>query len=106
MTDDIQTRLIEAEALNGVPQFLDIPDELVEKIEKLVLANERMFWLRANNINSDDVATRTIVRRALYAEQRLNEVEFMLGEMAMITEGAKIRIDELQQQLSDLVKKT
>lgn len=97
----VNMNLAETEALNGVPDFLALPPEMTEKIQDLVLQSERMFWLRSKNIVKDIVNT-TMLRRALYAEHRVNETEHMLAEMAMITEGAKERIEELQRQLSDL----
>ncbi len=100
----VNMALAEEEALGGVPNFLNIPESLQEKVEEKTLAAERMFWLRARNIRKDIVNT-TLLRRAVYAEQRLNETEFMLAEMAMITEGAKEEVERLQKQLSKLAGK-
>ena len=100
----VNLSLAEDEALSGVPNFLNIPDSLKEKVEEKTMAAERMFWLRARNIKVDIVNT-TLLRRAVYAEQRLNETEFMLAEMAMITEGAKEEIERLQKKLSKLAGK-
>lgn len=100
----VNMSLAEDEALSGVPNFLDIPDQLAEKIKEKTLASERMFWLRARNIKKDIVNT-TLLRRAAYAEARLNEVEFMLAEMAVITEGAVEEVERLQKQLSKLAGK-
>lgn len=94
----------EEEALNGVPNFLDIPEDLTGKIEQQVLRTERMFWLRAGHIAKDAVNT-TLLRRAVYAEQRCQETEHMLAEMAIITEGAKEEIERLQGELSRLAGK-
>jgi len=105
MADSNETQVLidlaESEALNGVPNFLDIPDVLVEVIEQKTMAAERMFWLRAGHIVRDIVNT-TLLRRALYAEVRVQETEHMLGEMALITEGAKEEITRLQDSLNEL----
>jgi hypothetical protein len=100
----VDMSLAEGEALNGVPTFLDLPDEVREKIEKQVLNVERLFWLRATHIKRDIVTT-SLLRRAIYAEQRCNETEHMLAEMACITEGAKMRIEEMQRDYDKLAKK-
>jgi len=85
---------IEAEALNGVPNLLDIPDEVEDKLRALVLRGERLFWMRSSLIVKDTANT-TLLRRALYAEHRLNETEHMLAEMAMITQGASQTVKDL-----------
>lgn len=101
ISDDIA----EHEALNGVPLFYDIPSELAQVIEKQVLIKERMFWLRATSINKDPVNS-TLLRRAVYAEQRCWEMENRAGEMAIITEGAIVRVKELEKKLDEVTKAT
>lgn len=101
----ISDSIAEHEALNGVPLFYDIPSELAQVIEKQVLIKERMFWLRATSINKDPVNS-TLLRRAVYAEQRCWEMENRAGEMALITEGAKERIRELEKQLDAVSRAT
>ena len=101
----ISDSIAEHEALNGVPLFYDIPSELAQVIEKQVLVKERMFWLRATSINKDPVNS-TLLRRALYAEQRCWEMENRAGEMAIITEGAAVKIKELEKKLTELAKAT
>ena len=101
----ISDSIAEHEALNGVPLFYDIPSELAQVIEKQVLIKERMFWLRATSINKDPVNS-TLLRRAVYAEQRCWEMENRAGEMALITEGAKEKIVELRKQLDELSRAT
>ena len=101
----ISDSIAEHEALNGVPLFYDIPSELAQVIEKSVLIKERMFWLRATSINKDPVNS-TLLRRALYAEQRCWEMENRAGEMAIITEGAAVRVKELEAKLDELTKAT
>lgn len=84
----------ETEALNGVPNLLEIPDEVEQKLRALVLRAERLFWMRSSVIQKDVVNT-ALLRRALYAEHRLNETEHMLAEMAMITQGASQTVKDL-----------
>jgi hypothetical protein len=98
----VDMSLAESEALNGVPQFYQIPEEVSKVIEKAVLHKERMFWLRATHIIKDIVNT-TLLRRAIYAEQRCWEMESMAAEMAVITSGAADRVKELEKQLEDTV---
>ena len=100
----VDMNLAHTEALNGVPKFLDIPDALVEVLQNKTMAAERMFWLRATHIKKDIVNT-TLLRRAVYAEQRVQETEHMLAEMALITEGAKEEIERLQGSLSEMAGK-
>ena len=95
----------EHEALNGVPLWLDIPDELSQTIEKQVLLKERMFWLRSTAIVKDAVST-TLLRRAIYAEQRCWEMENRAAEMALITFGAANKVKELEKKLTELAKAT
>lgn len=85
----------------GVPDFLEIPQDLQDKIAAATLLRERFFWL-ANVAIAKDVVTTTLLRRAIYAEQRVVETEFMLGEMGLICEGAKQRVGELQDKLTEL----
>jgi len=92
----------EQAALNGVPNFYELPDEVREKIEKNVLKTERFFWLNDNVLDKDDTAIRTMLRRAIYAEQRCWEMENQLAEMAMITQGAAQRVSELEASLNEL----
>ena len=99
----IEGSLEEAEALSGVPQFYQIPDELRAVIEKAVLIKERMFWLRSGHITKD-AANTTLLRRALYAECRCWEMENRAAEMALITHGAADRVKELEEQLDKLAK--
>ena len=101
----ISDSIAEHEALNGVPLFYDIPSELAQVIEKQVLIKERMFWLRSTSINNTPVI-KTLLRRALYAEQRCWEMENRAGEMALITEGATVKIKELEKKLTELAKAT
>jgi len=102
---EIDSDLLLAEALNGVPEFLDIPKAMAKVIEKQVDAAERMFWLRSNRIQQD-IVTRSLLRRAIYAETRLMESEMRLAEMVLITQGAKGRVEELEQGLKDAVEAT
>ncbi len=102
---DVEQDLLLAEALNGSPDFLDIPEELQAQIEKQVEAKERMFWLRSNRIHQD-IVTRSLLRRAIYAETRAIEMESRLAEMVLITQGAKERVQELEQGLKDLAEAT
>lgn len=89
------------QAMNGVPAFYEIPEEQRALIEKATLIKERMFWLRATHIEQDVVNT-TLLRRAVYAEQRCWEMENMAAEMAIITSGAAERVRELEKELTDL----
>lgn len=102
---EIEQDLLLAEALNGVPDFLDIPEGLAKVIEEQVEARERMFWLRSNRIEQD-IVTRSLLRRAIYAETRAIEMENRLAEMVLITQGAKERVEELEQGLKDAVEAT
>lgn len=97
----IEGSFAEAEALQGVPNFYQIPDELRAVIEKAVLIKERMFWLRSSHITKDSV-TAALLRRALYAECRCWEMENQAAEMALITSGAADRVKELEAQLDKL----
>lgn len=98
-TDDL---LLE-EAFNSSPDYYDIPVDMEKAIQEQVSARERMFWLRASRIESN-VVTRSLLRRAIYAEVRCWESESRLAEMVMITQGAKQRIEELEKQLDDLAR--
>lgn len=95
----------EHEALNGVPLWLDIPDELTKTIEVQVLQKERMFWLRSTAIPKTAV-TSTLLRRAIYAEQRCYEMENRAAEMALITFGAAEKVKELEKKLDELARAT
>lgn len=91
--------LAEGEALNGVPDFMDLPDEYREAIEQNTLTAERMFWLRANHLVKD-VVTTTLLRRAIYAEQRCYESEFRLAEVSLVASGLKEKVEQLQDEIS------
>lgn len=97
--------IAEHEALNGIPIWYTIPDEMTQVIEKSVIVKERMFWLRSSSIEKDAVNS-TLLRRAVYAEQRCWEMENRLGEMALITEGAAVRVKELEKLLAEAVEAT
>lgn len=86
------------EALNGVPNFLDLPDELREEIEKATMVAERMFWLRSNKIEKNAV-TEAILRRAFYAEARAYEMEMRLAEVSLIASGMKEEIERLKDEI-------
>lgn len=90
---------IMVEALNGVPDFLDLPDELTAEVEKATMVAERMFWLRSRMIEKTPV-TEAILRRAFYAEARAYETEMRLAELSLIASGMKDEIERLQ----DVVK--
>ena len=96
--------LAREEAMAGVPEFLDIPQDMQDKIAAATVAKERYFWL-ATKITKTPV-TEALIRRAIYAEQRVLETEYMLGEMAVICKGAKQRVEELQKQLDETVRET
>lgn len=89
------------EALNGVPDFLDLPEELTAEIEQATMIAERMFWLRSKLIEKTPV-TEAILRRAFYAEARAYETEMRLAELSLIASGMKGEIERLQ----DVVKST
>ena len=95
----------EQEALNGVPVWYEIPDELRQVIEKATISKERMFWLRSQNIEKNS-ATSALLRRAIYAEQRCWEMENRAAEMALITSGAAARVKELEALLAKAVEAT
>jgi len=99
----VQDGVGEHEALNGVPLWLDIPDELSQTIEKQTLLKERMFWLRSSAIVKDAVNS-TLLRRAIYAEQRCYEMENRAAEMALITFGAAEKVKELEKRIDELVR--
>jgi len=94
----VDASLAEGEALNGVPDFLQLPDEYRETIEQATLTAERMFWLRATHLIKD-VATTTLLRRAIYAEQRCYESEFRLAEVSLIASGMKEKIEQLEDEI-------
>lgn len=87
------------EALNGVPNFLDIPDELRKEIEKTTMVAERMFWLRSKLIKKNTL-TEAILRRAFYAESRAYEMEMRLAEMSLIASGMKEEIERLTDEIT------
>ena len=87
------------EALNGVPNFLDIPEELSTEIEKATMVAERMFWLRSSKIEKTPV-TEAILRRAFYAEARAYEMEFRLAEVSLIASGMKEEIEHLKDAIA------
>jgi hypothetical protein len=97
--------LVEDEALFGVPDFMDVPDELRDALQVAVLAKERQFWLRATHIVKD-IVNRTLLRRAVYAESRCWEMENQAAEMALICNGAADRVKELEAKLEDTVAAT
>lgn len=101
----VEDAILITEAMNGVPNFYDIPDEQREIIEKTTLAKERMFWLRATHIEQNLVNTQ-LLRRAVYAETRCFEMENMAAEMALITSGAADRVRDLEKQLDTLSRAT
>ncbi len=99
----IDEALQRSEAMNGVPDFYEIPEEQRTVIEKTTLVKERMFWLRATHLDKN-ATTETLLRRAVYAETRCFEMENMAAEMALITSGAADRVRELEGQLDKLSK--
>ncbi len=101
----VEVDIQEVHALNGVPDFYDLPAELNEVIEKKTMTSERMFWLRASSIEKDKVNT-ILLRRAMYAESRCFEMENRLGELALIVPGMKEEIERLQDQLTVLASAT
>ena len=101
----VEAPIAEQEALNGTPNFYDLPEELTEAIEKATLTVERMFWLRAGHIKKDAVTT-TLLRRAVYAEQRCWEMENRLGEVSLIAQGMKDEIERLKQEINTIAGHT
>lgn len=95
--------LLLEEAFTGSPDYYDIPEEMEKQIQAQVTARERVFWLRSARIQ-DDIVTRSLLRRALYAEVRCWESESRLAELVLISKGAKQRIEELEKQLDDLAR--
>lgn len=91
------------EALNGAPDFFEIPEGMQKQIEEQVEARERFFWLAAKRI-PQNIITRSLLRRAIYAEVRVTETECRLGEMGLICQAAQERITQLQDQLTALSK--
>ena len=101
MTEDelvIAADPVLAEALNGVPDFMDLPDEYRHEVEKRTMAAERMFWLRSALIEKT-VVTEAMLRRAFYAEQRCYESEFRLAEVSLVASGLKEEVERLQDQI-------
>jgi hypothetical protein len=88
-----------SEVLNGVPDFLEIPDELREEIEKATMVAERMFWLRSQHIQETPLFT-AMLRRAFYAEARAFEMEMRLAETSLIASGLKEKVEELQREIA------
>ena len=93
--------LLLEEAFNSAPDYYDIPEELEKQIQEQVTARERIFWLRASRID-DNLVTRSLLRRALYAEVRCWESENRLAELVLIAQGAKERVEELERKLDQL----
>ncbi len=93
--------IIEAQALFGVPDFMDVPDELTEVLQKTTLVRERQFWLRATSFKQDLVNT-TLLRRAIYAETRCWEMENRAAEMALICSGAADKVKALEAKIDEL----
>ena len=102
----IEAQLIEDACLFGVPDFMDVPDELTQALQVSTLAKERQFWLRAGDRVTKDTATTTLLRRAVYAESRCWEMENQAAEMALICNGAADRVKELEDKLEDTVRAT
>lgn len=103
--DHVRAEQIQDEALGAVPDFYELPDELRTTIEDATVRAERMFWLRAQHIE-DTPVTRTLLRRAMYAEARCWEMENRLAEVSLVASGMKAEIERLQDQLTDLSKAT
>lgn len=93
--------LLLEEAFNSAPDYYDIPEDMEKLIQEQVSARERMFWLRASRID-DNLVTRSLLRRAMYAEVRCWESESRLSEMVLILKGAKQRIEELEAKMKEL----
>lgn len=98
-SDEVDQVIVEA--LNGVPNFMDLPDEYRAEVEKATMVAERMFWLRSSLIEKTAL-TEALLRRAFYAEQRCYESEFRLAEVSLVASGLKDEIERLQ----DVVKST
>ncbi len=84
--DELTTNILENEALNQIPEWFDIPEEMQAEIGAKVLARERVFWLRSANIlklNLRNVVVDTLLRRAAYAEIRLSITEEKLAKMTV-----------------------
>lgn len=90
-----------AEALNGVPDFFDLPAEYRQAVEAATVKAERMFWLRSNVIEKTPLVE-AILRRAFYAEQRCAESEFRLAEISLITSGLREEIERLQDEITTI----
>ena len=97
-----QVDIVEVQALNGVPDFFDIPEELASVITQRTVTSERMFWLRATAIEKDKTNT-ILLRRAMYAESRCWEMENRLAELALIVPGMREEIERLQDRITILV---
>ena len=100
----VEQELIEDACLFGVPDFLDIPDELTDALQKATMAKERQFWLRAGDRVKKDPTTEILLRRAVYAESRCWEMENRAAEMALICNGAAERIEVLEAKLDEVVR--
>lgn len=100
-----QHEMLLEEAFTGAPDYYDIPDEMEKAIGDQVTARERIFWLRSKLIG-DSIQTRSLLRRALYAEVRCWESESRLAELVLISQGAKQRIEELEDKLQELASAT
>ena len=105
LEDQIKHERILDEALNGVPDFMDVPEALQQLFEQATARSERMFWLRATHI-PDEVITRTLLRRAFYAEARAWEMENRLAETSLIASGLKDEVERLQAKLTELAAAT
>ena len=88
-----------SEVLNGVPNFLDLPDELRAEIEQATMVAERMFWLRSQHIPKTQL-NESLLRRAFYAEARAYEMEMRLAETSLIASGLKEKVEELQREIA------
>ena len=102
----ISIELQQSAAMNGVPEFLDIPQDMQDKIAAATVAKERFFWLSVGKAITKTPVTEALLRRAIYAEQRVLETEFMLGEMGIICQAAKDEVERLQAQLDETVRTT
>jgi len=90
---------IVAEALAGVPDFFDLPEEYRKVVEAATVTAERMFWLRSTLIEKTPT-TMAMLRRAFYAEQRCAESEFRLAEISLVASGLKEEVERLTDEIS------
>jgi len=89
--DAAMMQVVELEALYGVPDFMDVPDEL----------KERLFWLSGTHLTKD-LQCSVLLRRAVYAESRCWEMENQAAEMGLICGGAAEKIKELEAKIAKL----